>query len=70
VIGAAERRAASAQRSAALSAAATAIARAVPDLRGLLLQLEFAGGHARLIRAIEAELAERRRHPIDIGARR
>jgi hypothetical protein len=51
------------QRRAALRAAAIAIARAVPDAGGLGRQLEFAGGSARLVKALRAAPAELRSTP-------
>jgi hypothetical protein len=51
------------ERRAALRAAATAIARAVPDVDTLVQQLEFAGGSARLVKALRSALAEMRGVP-------
>jgi hypothetical protein len=63
------KRAAAGMRSAALSAAATAVARHVPDLPGLVANLEFAGGSSRLVAALRAMVGERRMPDVGGAAR-
>jgi len=63
------KRAAAEMRSAALAAAAAAIARHVPDVGGLIANLEFAGGLARLVGALRSRLGKRRSPDIGGAAR-
>ena len=60
-----QRNAAGRMRAAALSAAAAAIRRNVPDLPSLISNLETAGGSARLVAALRARIGESR--PVGIA---